>query len=415
MTRCDAVRAAPRRYPPRPPRFGLIHLPGLDGLRAVAVLAVLAYHSDATWAAGGFLGVEMFFVLSGYLVTGLLVAQLARRGRVDLGAFYRARARRLFPALVACVAGVVAAHKLLMPDPARPPHGDALTALAYVHNWSLILREVPYAEGFERPSLLLHLWSLSIEGQLYLLWPLLLVTAFGMVARRLLVVGVVVLAAASTLGMALLYDPDDAGRVYFGTDTRASGFLLGAALAIGCLPWLRTRTRPTLRKVLDVAALGALGGLGVVLVAASEFDDALYRHGGFAATGLLTAVVVAAVAYPGSRVGRGLGRRPLVWLGQRSYGIYLYHWPVFVLTRPGIDVPDVPPLVELGRVAATLVLAEASYRWLELPVRHGVLGRWWSSPRRPAAVLCGTSLALATLTLICVPTVLPAPPVTLGA
>lgn len=377
----DPAQAAPVRIRPAAPRTEIPHLPGLDGLRALAVAAVLAYHTEAGWAQGGFLGVEVFFTISGYLVTALLLAEAARRGRVDLGEFYRARGRRLLPGLAVCVLGTLAAYHLLLPGAVPGLRDDAIAALAYVHNWLLVLEHVPYSASFERPSPMLHLWSLAIEGQLYLLWPVALLGGLAVFGRRVVAALTAVLAGFSAAAMAALYDPTDVGRVYFGTDTRAAGFLLGATLALCCLPWLRSRVVPVRARILDLAAAMALALLAVALITTSEFVDALYGEGGFAKVGLLTAVVIAAVAYPGTRISEGLGRRPLVWLGQRSYGVYLYHWPVFVLTRPGVDVPDIGLLTDLARVGATLVIAALSYRWIEVPVRRGALGRWRSRAR----------------------------------
>jgi peptidoglycan/LPS O-acetylase OafA/YrhL len=409
----DEFRAAPVRIPPRAPavRPGLRHVPALDGLRAVAVLAVLAYHLDLTWADGGFLGVEVFFTLSGFLVTGLLAAELARRGRVDLAGFYRARGRRLVPALVVCVLGTIVLDTAVLGTDAPDLRADAVAAFAYAQNWHLVLDHVPYAEAFDRPSPLLHLWSLAVEGQLYLVWPVVLVAVLGVLHRRLVVVVTLALAGLSAYAMAVLYDPDDVGRVYYGTDTRAAGFLVGAALALALWPRAAPRTPgPVLGAVLDLAGGAALVVLLVGLVVTSEFDDPLYQRGGFAGTALLTAVVIAAATRPRTRLTTVLGRAPLVWLGQRSYGIYLYHWPIVVLTRPGVDVPGPAWLVDLGRIAATLLVAEVSYRLVELPVRRGALGRWAEALRHgtrwsPAAGLAAAGLLVATLTLSCGPQV----------
>jgi peptidoglycan/LPS O-acetylase OafA/YrhL len=414
--RVDETRALPLRVPPRRPAgattpTGLRHVPALDGLRAVAVVAVLAYHADLSLAAGGFLGVEAFFTLSGFLVTGLVLAEFRDRGRVDLPAFYRARGRRLVPALVVCVLGTLLLFTTVL-GPAVPDlRADAIAALSYVQNWHLVFGHVPYGEAFDRPSPMLHLWSLAVEGQLYLLWPVLLVALLRAVGPRAGVIPVLALAALSTWAMAVLYDPDDISRVYYGTDTRAAGFLIGAALAMLVV---RRPGHPPGRRTTD-HALDLLGGAALVtlvvgLIATSEFADGLYRHGGFARTALLTALVMAAATRTRSHVGALLARGPLVWLGQRSYGIYLYHWPIFVLTRPDIDVPGPAWIVDMVRVTATLVVAELSYRLVELPVRRGALRRWSEAmrhgPRRsPAAGLAVSALLVGTLTLSCGPLV----------
>jgi peptidoglycan/LPS O-acetylase OafA/YrhL len=361
--------APPRRVGPRP-GTGIPHHPALDGLRAVAVLAVLAYHASAGVADGGFLGVEVFFTLSGYLVTSLLVAESRRRGRIGLGRFLVSRARRLVPALVACIAGTVGAVALLDPPAADRLRGEALASLAYVQNWHLVLGDVPYGAAFDDPSPLLHLWSLAVEGQLYLVWPLLFLALLKLGGGRAAVV-VLVLAAGSAATMAVLVDLDAPGRVYYGTDTRASGFLIGAALALAWTP-PRGYWRTWALRARDVLGGTALLALLAAFVFVSEFDERLYR-GGFAAVGVGTAAVVAAAAQPAGATARLLSAKPLTWLGQRSYGVYLYHWPIFVWAvplaegRPWAEVLS----VDLAAVAATLLVAAASYRWLELPIRRG--------------------------------------------
>jgi peptidoglycan/LPS O-acetylase OafA/YrhL len=387
-------------------RAGSANLPGLDGLRGVAVAAVLAYHCGVGWATGGFLGVEMFFVLSGFLITGLLVDDVVRRGGVDLPAFYRARGRRLLPGLLVCVLGTLAAYQLLAANTGISLRGGAFAALTYTQNWHLILGEVPYSATFGPPDPFLHLWSLAVEAQLYLCWPAVVLFGLAVFGRRATAALTVALALGSAVLMSALYDPVASGRVYFGTDTRAGGFLIGAALALACVPALRRGTRPGLATVLDWAAAGSGLLLLAGLVAVSEFAEPLYGNGGFALVAVLTAVLVAAVAYPGTRVSRPLRWSPLLWLGRRSYGVYLYHWPVFALTTPGVDVPDVPVVTDVLRIALTFGLAELSYRYVEMPVRRGALSPVWAALRRRsprarlgAGVLAGVGLVLTVVLL----------------
>ena len=359
----------PRRVGPRP-CTGIPHCPALDGLRALAVIAVLAYHASTGAADGGFLGVEVFFTLSGYLVTSLLVAENRRRGRIALGRFLVARARRLVPGLVASIAGTIGVVALLDPAAATRLRGEAFASLAYVQNWHLVLGDVPYGAAFEDPSPLLHLWSLAVEGQLYLIWPLVFLALRGLGAGRA-AVAVLVLAAGSAAAMAVLVDLDAPGRVYYGTDTRASGFLIGAALALAWTP-PRGYWRTAASRTRDVLGGAALLALLAAFVFVSEFDERLYR-GGFAAVGIATAAVVAAAAQPAGATARLLSAHPLTWIGRRSYGIYLYHWPIFVWAVPLAEGRSWPEmlLVDLTAVAATLLVAAASYRWLELPIRRG--------------------------------------------
>jgi peptidoglycan/LPS O-acetylase OafA/YrhL len=377
-------------------------MPGLDGLRALAVIAVLLYHGGLTWIPGGFLGVEVFFVLSGYLITALLLAEWRAHGSVALKAFWLGRARRLLPALYLVLVVTLAYAVVFLPGEVAGLRGDVFAALGYVTNWYLIFGHESYFEAIGRPSLLKHLWSLAVEEQFYLLWPLVVAIALSVGAtrwrRRRVLALALAGAAASALLMALLYRPEmDPSRLYFGTDTRATGLLVGAALALVWAPWraalaprfqsvqrrsrLRRRWGWTAPRLLDVAGLVALGGLTLLCLRLGEFQPSLYR-GGLATVALFTAVVIMASAHPYSRLGSGLlGCWPLRWIGLRSYGIYLWHWPIFMVTRPGLDVPlDGWPLLAL-RFGLTLVLADLSYRYVETPVRKGALGKAWRKLR----------------------------------
>jgi peptidoglycan/LPS O-acetylase OafA/YrhL len=231
----------------------LPYLPGLDGLRALAVIAVLLYHAELPWIPGGFLGVEVFFVISGYLITTLLLAEWRQRGRIDLKAFWLRRARRLLPALYLLLVVTLAYAVVFLPGEVAGLRGDAVAALGYVTNWYLVLGHESYFEAIGRPSLLKHLWSLAVEEQFYLLWPPVLALGLGVGAtrwrERRVLLGALALAAASALLMALLYRPEvDLSRVYFGSDTRAAGLLIGAALAFAWTPWHsrapRVKSRP---------------------------------------------------------------------------------------------------------------------------------------------------------------------------
>ena len=361
----------------------LPYLPGLDGLRALAVIAVLLYHAELPWIPGGFLGVEIFFVISGYLITTLLLEERRQRGRIDLVGFWMRRARRLLPALYLLLVVTLVFAVVFLPGEVARLRSDALAAFGYVTNWYLIVGEESYFEAVGRPSLLQHLWSLAVEEQFYVLWPLLLVTGMMLFRGRALPV-VLAGAVGSALLMATLYQPGvDPSRIYYGTDTRAAGLLLGAALAFVWVPGrFGRRTGGIAPLVLDVVGLAALGALVWFCLWLDQYQSFLFQ-GGFALVALATGVVIMIAVHPRARLlGAGLlGRQPLRWIGLRSYGIYLWHWPVFMVTRPELDVPiDGWPLLIL-RLAATVVLADLSYRFVETPIRTGALGRSWRTLR----------------------------------
>jgi peptidoglycan/LPS O-acetylase OafA/YrhL len=384
----------------------LSYSPGLDGLRAIAVMAVLLYHDDLGWIPGGFLGVEVFFVISGYLITALLLAEWRQMGRINLKDFWLRRARRLLPALYVLLVVTMTYAVVFLPGEVAGLRGDVIAAVGYVTNWFLILGQQSYFESVGRPSVLQHLWSLAVEEQFYLIWPVVLAVGLGLGAtrlrqRRVLMVAIVG-AAASAVAMALLYTPGvDPSRIYFGTDTRATGLLCGAALAFLWSPgnkyrpaetrhqrltlpgWGRFRRRWgwTAPLVLDVLGIAALGGLIWFFLHLGEFEPFLYR-GGFVLVALTTVAAIMAVVHPYAHMGsRLLGSAPMRWLGVRSYGIYLWHWPVFMVTRPELDVPfGGLPLLAL-RLTITLVLADLSYRFVETPIRRGALGRAWKMLR----------------------------------
>ncbi len=355
-------------------------MPALDGLRAVAVLAVLAYHADLAWVRAGFLGVDVFFVISGYLITALLLSEHHRTGRIRLGRFWGRRALRLLPALVVMLAAVSIVVPILAPDQNENLSGDLAAALTYVSNWWLIFQDQPYFEAMGRPPLLQHLWSLAVEEQFYLLWPLVLAFAMRNPFRkpRHLVKWILLAVAGSAVAMAVMYMPEgDTSRIYYGTDTRLGTILLGAALAFVWSPGHRTATPTSAGSFArDTAGLGALAGICWLMVTWNQFEPQLYL-GGFTLVALLAVVVVGAASHPGALTRALLGNLPMRWIGQRAYSIYLWHWPVFMVTRPQLDTPLTGlPLLAL-RMALTLSLAMASYSLIEKPVRRGALGRAW--------------------------------------
>jgi peptidoglycan/LPS O-acetylase OafA/YrhL len=378
------------------------HLSGLDGLRALAVIAVLLYHVEIPGIPGGYLGVEVFFVLSGYLITSLLLAEAERScGRIDLKRFWIRRARRLLPAMF-CMVGVVVGYAVLfLPEELVELRGQLVAALVYGTNWYFILSEQSYFETLGRPPLLQHLWSLAVEEQFYLIWPPLVAIGVRWLNRPSLAAACLLGAVASALHAWLLYLPDaDPSRLYYGTDTRASGLLAGAALAFGFAPSDRVPGRHS--WALDVLGGLALFALGLQMATTPESDPFLYR-GKLLLCALTAAVIIAVAVHPAARLGRLLDMQPLRFIGVRSYGWYLWHWPVFMVTRPELDVPIDGGALLLLRLGLTIAFAELSFRFIETPIRTGALGRTLATlrgyRREPCLRCAGAGATLATVTL----------------
>jgi len=358
-------------------------MPGLDGLRAIAVLAVIAYHLNPAWAPGGLLGVGVFFTLSGYLITDLLLGQREATGRLQLGDFWLRRARRLLPALFLMLAVVVAWVTLLDRSLLPGLRGDVLAAVGYVSNWWNIVREASYFARFGPPPPLDHLWSLAVEEQFYLIWPWLLWLGLRYVPGRYTLAGLTLAGAAlSAAAMALIYQPGvDPTRVYEGTDTRAFGLLIGAALA---MVWpsreLRAdRVNHLGRLLSDGAGVVGLVVIGILVWQTSEYAPFLYK-GGIVLLSVATVLVLTALVHPASWLGVAVGWRPLRWLGVRSYGIYLWHYPIIVLTAPSPQ-QRINLSLEVLQVVATIVVAALSWQFFEEPIRRGAIGRIWARTR----------------------------------
>ena len=359
------------------------YLPGLDGVRALAVIGVLLYHADLTWISGGYLGVDVFFVLSGFLITSLILEEFDRSGRIDFAKFYLGRARRLLPALILVLASVSVAAALFFRDAASQVRADTIASLFYVNNWHYIFSESSYFEFIGRPPLLKHLWSLAVEEQFYLVWPAI---AYLLMRRwRRLGVGLTafLLALLSTGWMVVLSlqngfpEYADPSRAYFGTDSHAMGLLIGATLATFWRPGMLSARVPIGGRVV-ITGIGVSALLGVIgfFVFVGEFTPWMYQRGGFLILALVVAVLIAGATHPASPLGPWMGTQPWRYIGQRSYGLYLWHWPIFMVTRPTLDVPlDGIPLLIL-RLGLTFGIAELSYRFVEMPIRRGAIDRW---------------------------------------
>jgi peptidoglycan/LPS O-acetylase OafA/YrhL len=366
----------------------------------LAVGAVLVYHAGFSWARGGFLGVDAFFVLSGYLITNLLLLEWRARGVIGLSAFWARRARRILPALFLTLIGV-ALYALVFAasDEIGKLRGDALATIGYVANWRPLFAGQSYFDQFAVPSPLGHTWSLAIEEQWYAVWPLLVLVLLRLrrgSLRSLLAVSLVMIAASALL-MGWLYDPGSGpSRVYYGTDTRAQSLLMGAALAMLLLQHGPLRSRPG-THMLQIAALACAAALGWAWATASGDSAFLYR-GGFLVLAASVAVVVAASVQPNaSPIGRLLSFRPLRGLGLISYGVYLWHWPVYLVLTPDRTGWDGYGLFAV-RLLVILAIAVASYHLIEMPIRRGALRQWRATWALAPATAVGLAVVLILVT-----------------
>ncbi len=357
------------------------YIQSVDGLRAVAVIAVLLYHLGIDWIPGGFLGVDLFFVISGYVITGLILDSIERSGGLDLRAFYLSRVRRLLPALVAMVVFTTIYIGVYATDTVKRFLSDLPYVFTGAMNWALVNRQQDYFEAIGRPPLLQHTWSLAVEAQFYLIWPLVLLFVLKYFGKKN--ISLVALAIALASGIALfIYSvqidirESAVSHVYFGTDTHSIGLFLGAALAVSWKP--QNLTKEISKRAQDfVDLIGVFGFLGLLsaFLFINESDPTLYRVA-FPLTAIFGCATLISVIHPASRFAPILSTKPALWIGERSYGIYLWHWIVFQLTRPSIDlVGDDWALYSL-RILIVFALADISYRYVETPIRRGQFELW---------------------------------------
>lgn len=442
--------AAKEQTPTRPKSR---YIPALDGLRTLAVVAVVLYHLNLTWEQGGLLGVTIFFVLSGYLITRLLINEIAKTGRIDLKSFWIRRIRRLFPAVVTvvvvtCALCTVFNHVML--TKMRP---DILPSLLFFNNWWQIMQDVSYFNALGDPSPLTHFWSLAIEEQFYLIWPPLLLAMVSVHMSkpntRRVVLG---LAAVSAVAMMVLYNPaTDPSRVYYGTDTRVFSLLLGAWMAFipdrDLAPARLVRhlgldrlagagkhdksksntaeaatTKPSelARFWSSPASIDLMGVVGLVglaaMVALTNGYTAFQYRGGTLLCSILTLMVIAACVQPQGMVARALATEPLVWIGKRSYSIYLWHYPLLLLMNPVANINDTPWWQYILQVLLVVAVAECSYRFIETPFRKGAFGRTvselrdgtttpagWVRAHVPTCAVCAVVIVVALGGLVFVP------------
>jgi peptidoglycan/LPS O-acetylase OafA/YrhL len=366
-----------------PKKRGITHIPAIDGLRAVAVIAVMLYHLGFSWIPGGFLGVDLFFVISGYVITRLLLDSIQRSGGLDLRAFYKARVRRLLPPLLFMIFGTAIFVGVWAPETSRRLVSDAPFSIFGGMNWWLVFRHTDYFEAIGRPPLLQHTWSLAVEAQFYLIWPLVLLMILKQFGKKRIPGAALFIAAVSGITLfivSLSLDASSASQVshvYFGTDTHSIGLFLGAALAVSWIPQnLKSEVSQRAQDFVDgIGVIGFIGILGAFLLI-NENDATLYRIA-FPLAGLFGCAILTSIVHPASRFAPLMRTRVLVWIGERSYAIYLWHWIVFQLTRPSVDLAGQDWALYTVRFLIVLALADISLRWVELPVRTGAVESWF--------------------------------------
>ena len=358
------------------------YIPAIDGLRAISVIAVLLYHLTLPWWPGGFLGVDLFFVISGYVITRLILDSIERSSALDLRKFYRSRIRRLFPALIFMVVTTTLFIGVWAPETVKRFVSDLPFLFTGLMNWALVAREQDYFSTIGRPPLLQHTWSLAVEIQFYLLWPLILLFVLRFFGKKRIPAFALFFALASGTLLFLYSVKIDAessssvSHVYFGSDTHSIGLFLGAALAVRWIPRnFSADIEEGAKNFIDGFGIAAFIGLLSLFLFVDPNDPTLYRIA-FPLTAIFGCMALMSLVHPASRLARQFTRAPMMWIGERSYGIYLWHWVVFQVTRPSVDLVGEDWALYSLRILIVFALADISYRWIEVPVRNGAIELW---------------------------------------
>ena len=362
---------------------GIQYIPAIDGLRAIAVIAVMLYHLGITWIPGGFLGVDLFFVISGYVITRLLLDSIQERGGLDLRDFYMARIRRLLPPLVFMIVVTSIVVGIWAPDTTKKFLTDAPFSIFGGMNWWLVFNQQDYFESSGRPPLLQHTWSLAVEAQFYLLWPLILLLVLKYFGKKVIPAAALIIAAISGVALMLVSFQLDAANsskvshIYFGTDTHSIGLFLGAALAVSWIP--QNFNLQVTRRAQDfIDGIGVFGFIGILATFAliDESKPTLYRIA-FPLAGIFGTAILISIVHPASRFAPLLRNKVLLWIGERSYAIYLWHWVIFQISRPQVDLDGENWALFSLRILLVLALADISLRLVELPIRSGAVAYWF--------------------------------------
>ena len=387
---------------------GIQYIPAIDGLRAIAVIAVMLYHLGVSWIPGGFLGVDLFFVISGYVITRLLLDSIQERGGLDLRDFYMARIRRLLPPLVFMIVVTSIVVGLWAPDTTKKFLTDAPFSLFGGMNWWLVFNHQDYFESSGRPPLLQHTWSLAVEAQFYLLWPLILLFVLRYFGKKVIPAAALIIAAISGITLMLVSFQLDAAssskvsHVYFGTDTHSIGLFLGAALAVSWIPQnFNLQVTRRAQHFSDGIVVIVFIGILATFLLIDETKPTLYKLA-FPLAGIFGTAILISIVHPASRFAPLLRSKVLLWIGERSYAIYLWHWVIFQISRPQVDIAGENWALFILRILLVLAMADISLRLVELPIRSGAVAYWFGGMKyRTKAVRKRQKLAVAlTVTIV---------------
>ena len=389
---------------------GIQHIPAIDGLRAIAVTAVIFYHLGFTWIPGGFLGVDLFFVISGYVITRLLLDSIERSGGLDLRGFYKARARRLLPPMIFMIVVTGFYITIWAQDSVRRFVTDVPFALTGSINWWLVAKEQDYFEAIGRPPLLQHTWSLAVESQFYLIWPIILLLVLKRFGKKIIPFAALLIALVSAsllFYVSLQLDASsDVSHIYFGTDTHSVGLFLGSALAVSWIPQnFKSEVSKRAQNFIDFIGVSGLIGILASFLLIDESSPTAYKIA-FPLAAVFGVAIITSIVHPASRFAPILQNRVLLWVGERSYAIYLWHWVIFQISRPSVDIEGEDWALIAVRILIVLALADISLKLVELPIRSGAVEYWFkgmkyrtASVRKRQKVLVISSISILVISL----------------